>query len=379
LRAAGRPLVQCHHLHAGTPSGRSREREERMNRLQHACATAVLAALLAIPAAARADQVSDFYAGKEITILVGYGAGGGYDVNTRLFANHFGKHIPGHPAVVVQNMPGAGSMKAAINVYSVAPKDGTVLGVFASSTALEPLFGNKAATYDPRKYEWVGSLHRDIASCAIWKGAGQGIKTLPDLIKAKRTVTFGSTSPTAITAQHPLFLKHMFHANLKVVFGYKGTKDVSLAMMRGEVDGSCGMFESSVRSAYDQHIKAGEMKIVVQFGRDRKVPYFGDATQMYTMLQTDEQRKVSDLIFRQTELARPLAAPPGTPPARVAALRKAMLETFKDPAMVADAKRLKIDFDPVPGEETTQIFADFYKTPPALVEQGRKYTQPDPK
>ena len=346
----------------------------------HPCAAAALAALLAWPGgAACADQVADFYAGKEITILVGYGAGGGYDVTTRLFANHFGKHIPGHPTVVVQNMPGAGSMKAAINIYSVAPKDGTTLGVFASSTALEPLFGNKAATYDPRKYEWIGSLHRDIASCAIWKGAGQGIKTLPDLISAKKTVTFGSTSPTAITSQHPLFLKHMFNANLKVVYGYKGTKDVSLAMMRGEIDGSCGMFESSVRSAYEQHIKAGEMKIVVQFGRDRKVPYFGDATQMYAMLQTDEQKRVADLIFRQTELARPLAAPPGTPKERVAALRKAILDTIKDPAMVADAERLKIDYDPVPGEEAAAMFADFYKTPPALVEQGRKYTQPDPK
>jgi len=349
-----------------------------MNRPQRFCATVVIAMLLATAATARADSVSDFYAGKDLTILVGYGAGGGYDVTTRLFANHFGKHVPGKPTVIVQNMPGAGSMKAAINVYSVAPKDGTVLGVFASSTALEPLFGNKAATYDPRKYEWIGSLHRDIASCALWKGAGQAVKSLPDLINAKKTVTFGATSPTAITSQHPLFLKNMFKANIKVVYGYKGTKDVSLAMMRGEVDGSCGMFESSVRSAYDQHIKAGEMKIVVQFGRDRKVPYFTDATQMYTMLKTAEQKKVSDLIFQQTELARPLAAPPGTPKDRVAALRKAMLDTLKDPALIADAQRLKIDYDPVTGEETTEMFSEFYKTPPALVEQGRKYTQPDP-
>lgn len=351
-----------------------------MARAMRTHATGAVLSLIAagaVAGAARADSVSDFYSGKDVTILVGYGAGGGYDVTTRLFANHFGKHIPGKPNVIVQNMPGAGSMKAAINVYSVAPKDGSVLGVFASSTALEPLFGNKAATYDPRKYEWIGSLHRDIASCAIWKGAGQGIKSLPDLISAKKMVTFGSTSPTAITAQHPLFLKHMFNANLKVVFGYKGTKDVSLAMMRGEVDGSCGMFESSVRSAYDQHIKAGEFKIVVQFGRDRKVPYFTDATQMYTMLKTDDQKKVADVIFRQTELARPLAAPPGTPKDRVAALRKAMLETMKDPAMIADANKLKIEYDPVTGEETTQMFEEFYKTSPALVEQARKYTQPD--
>jgi tripartite-type tricarboxylate transporter receptor subunit TctC len=343
-------------------------------------ATGVLASSIVFAAVpARADAVADFYAGKELTILVGYGVGGGYDTTTRLFAQHLSKHIPGKPTIVVQNMPGAGSMKVAIHTYNVAPKDGSVLGVFASSTALEPLFGNKAATYDPRKYEWIGSLHRDIASCGVWKGAGQGIKSLPDLIDAKRTVTFGSTSPTAITGQHPQFLKNMFNANVRVVYGYKGTKDVSLAMMRGEVDGSCGMFESSVRSAFDQHIKAGELKIVVQFGRDRTVPYFTDATQMYKLLKTEEQKQVSDVIFRQTELARPLAAPPGTPKDRVAALRKAMLDTLNDPAMIADAKRLTIDYDPVTGEETTQMFSDFYKTAPELVAQARRYTEPEKK
>jgi tripartite-type tricarboxylate transporter receptor subunit TctC len=192
-------------------------------------------------------------------------------------------------------------------------------------------------------------------------------------------VTFGSTSPTAITSQHPLFLKNMLGANLRVIYGYKGTKDVSLAMMRGEVDGSCGMFESSVRSAYDQHVKAGEFKIVVQFGRDRTVAYFGDATQMYTLLKSDEQKQIADVIFRQTELARPLAAPPGTPQDRVAALRKAMLDTLKDPAMVADANRVSVDFDPVTGEETTQMFVEFYKTPPELVAKARSYTEPEKK
>jgi tripartite-type tricarboxylate transporter receptor subunit TctC len=350
-----------------------------MNRTTFLAATAAATLTAAAVPAARADAVADFYKGKDITINVGYGAGGGYDTTTRILARHFGKHVPGKPNIIVQNMPGAGSMIVANHTFNVAPKDGTVLGVFASSTALEPLFGNARAKYDPRNYEWIGSLHRDIASCAIWKGAGQDIKTLPDLLKAKKTVTFGSTSPTAITSQHPLFLKHMLNANLKVIYGYKGTKDVSLAMQRGEVDGSCGMFESSVRSAYHQHIEAGEFKIIVQFGRDRKVPYFGDATQMYTLLKTDDQKKVADVVFRQTELARPLAAPPGTPKDRVAALRKAMLDTLKDPELLADAKKLKIDFDPVPGEEAKEMFAEFYKTPPNLVKQAAEMTKPEKK
>lgn len=346
----------------------------------HRLATAALAALTGLSAgapAARADALAAFYSGKEITIQVGFGPGGGYDTTTRLFARHFGRHIPGNPSVIVQNMPGAGSMKLANALSAVAPKDGTTLGVFASSTALEPLFGNTAAAYDARRFEWIGSLHRDIASCGVWKGARQGIASLPDLIKARTTVTFGSTSPTAITSQHPLFLKHMLGANLKIIYGYKGSKDVSLAMLRGEVDGSCGMMEQSVRSAFETHIKAGEFKIITQFGRDRAVPYFGDATRVYTLLQSDEQRQVADVIFRQTELARPLAAPPGTPKARVEALRKAMLATLQDPAMAADAARMQIDFDGIPGHEVSAMFADFYNTPPALVARARQLTQPD--
>ena len=349
----------------------------RSARLLRTCALALLFAASAFHSSAKADAVADFYKDKTVTLQVGFGAGGGYDTTTRMFARHFGNHIPGKPSVVVQNLPGAGSMIVANAIFNSAPKDGTVLGVFASSTALEPLFGNKKALYDPRKYEWIGSLHRDIASCGVWKGARQGIRSLADLLKAKQTVVFGSTSPTAITSQHPLFLKNMLGANLKVVYGYKGTKDVSLAMQRQEVDGSCGMFESSVRSAYDAHVKAGEFKIFVQFGVDRPVPYFGDATRMYELLKTDEQRKIADLIFRQTELARPLAAPPGTPADRVAALRKAMLATLKDPAMLADAKKLLIDFDPVTGEETKQLFAGFYANPPELVDKARRYVQPE--
>ena len=351
-----------------------------MIRSTHVFAASAAAVLIGGAATgAHADSVADFYKGKDITINIGYGSGGGYDTTTRIFARHFGKHVPGNPNIIVQNMPGAGSMIAANHTFNIAPKDGSVLAVFASSTALEPLFGNARAKYDPRKFEWIGSLHRDIASCALWKGGGQGIKTLPDLLKATKTVTFGATSPTAITSQHPLFLKNMLKANVKVIYGYKGTKDVSLAMQRGEVDGSCGMFESSVRSAYDQHIKAGEFKIIVQFGRDRTVPYFGDATQMYTLLKTEDQKKVADVVFRQTELARPLAAPPGTPKERVAALRKAMLDTLKDPALTADAGKLKVEFDPVPGEETSAMFAEFYKTAPALVQQAAKMTQPEKK
>jgi tripartite-type tricarboxylate transporter receptor subunit TctC len=320
--------------------------------------------------AARADAVADFYRGKNLRILIGYGAGGGYDTTTRLFARHLSRHIPGNPTIVPQNMPGAGSRKVANYIFNAAPKDGTVLGVFASSPALEPLFGNKKAKYTTTGFEWIGSLHRDTASCAVWRGAGQGIRVLDDLVKAKKTVVFGSTSPAAITSQHPLVLKNYLGAPIKVIYGYKGTKGISLAMQRGEVNASCGMFESSVKGAFSSHVEAGNLKVIVQFGPDRAVPYFGDATRLYDRMKASGDREVLDIIFRQTQLARPLAAPPGTPKARVEALRKAMLATLTDPALIADAKRIRIEFSPVPGQEAASVFASYYKAPRSVIRKA---------
>jgi tripartite-type tricarboxylate transporter receptor subunit TctC len=334
------------------------------------------AALLAAPAA-QADAISDFYSGKQLKILIGYGAGGGYDTTTRLVARHLAKHIPGNPTIVPQNMPGAGSMKVANFLFNAAPKDGTTLGVFASSTALEPLFGNSKAKFDARKYEWIGSMHQDTASLAIWNGAGQGIETLDDMLKLQKDgklkqVLFGSTSPTAITSQHPLVLKNYFGLPIKVIYGYKGTKAVSLAMQNGEVHASGGMFESSVKGAFKSMVDSGKLKIMVQFGPDKGVPFFGKATRLYDRLKKPEDRQVMDVIFRQTQLARPLAAPPGTPKARVAALRKAFMATMSDPGLVADGKRIKVEFAPLSGDEAQALMEKFYATPPALVAEAKK-------
>lgn len=342
-------------------------------RLVSALCAATLIALA--PAVSQADDVADFYKGKQLTILVGYGAGGGYDTNTRLLAKHFAKHIPGNPTIVVQNMPGAGSMKVANYLFNAAPKDGTTLGVFAASTALEPLFGNDKAKYDPREFAWIGSMHQDTASLAIWEGAGQGIKTLDDMLELQKKgtlkeVLFGATSPAAITAQHPLVIKNYFDLPIKVIYGYKGTKDVSLAMERGEVHGSGGMFESSVKGAFASKIKSGDMAIFVQFGPDKAVPYFGDATRLYDRLKSPEDRQVMDVIFRQTQLARPLAAPPGTPKDRVDALRTAMLDTLKDPELIADADKIKVDFDPMSGQEAQALLDKFYDTPKPLLKKA---------
>ena len=261
------------------------------------------------PFSAQAAAVAEFYSGKQISIAVGFGAGGGYDTTTRIMARHLGKHVPGNPSIVVQNQPGGGSMKLANYMYNAAPKDGTFLGVISASISLEPLFGNKQAKFETLKFEWIGSLHRETLACGVWKGAGVGIKSLEDLIKSKKTVVFGATSAGSPTSQHVVFLKNMFGANVKVVTGYKGTKGVNLAMQRGEVDGTCGMFESAISGPYARDVNSGNLILFTKFGHEPR-PAFGNATMMYDRLKSDSDRKIADIVFRQAVLARPLAAPP---------------------------------------------------------------------
>ena len=312
---------------------------------------------------ARADNDDGFYGGRTITILVGAGPGGGYDLNTRIFARHFGKSIAGNPSIVVQNMPGASGLALANFIYNVAPKDGTSLGVFAASVALEPVFGNAAAKFDTRQFQWIGSLERDTPSCGIWNGAGQGLKSLADLVGAKQEVLFGSTSPSATTSQHALLLKNLLGAPVRVIYGYKGTNDVKLAMEKGELHATCGLLQSTVKSTFLHEYQSGVLDIVVQFGPERREPFFKEAVRVHEIANTDDDRQVLDIIFKQAQLARPMAAPPEAPPQRVSRLRSAMLATMKDPQLIADGAKIKVEYAPVSGEETAKIFASYYAIP----------------
>lgn len=333
-----------------------------------------LAGALALALPAAAEPVADFYKGKKLTIIVGYGAGGGYDTTARLLARHYGNSIPGNPAVVVQNMTGAGSLVAANYVYNTAPKDGSVIGVFSSTIALLPVYGDKKAKFETMKFSWIGSIHQDAMACAVWKGAGQGIRNLPDLIKAKQTVIFGSDGADAPLTRWPMFIKNMLGANLKVVPGYKGTRAINFAMKKGEVNASCGMFESSVRGSYEQDYKAGDLNIFVQAGTEN-VPYFGNATNIFSMMKSEDDRKIARLVWQPAELTRPVAGPPGLPKDRLAALRKGMLDAIASPAFSEDAKKFKIDFKPLSGEGIEKALKELSETPPALVKKALDVTR----
>ena len=319
---------------------------------------------------ASANPVSDFYSGKRVVIWVGYGPGGGYDTTTRLVAARLGAYIPGQPAVSVQNVPGAGSLLAANNLYNIAPKDGTVLGVFSSTVAMLPLYRDPKANFDTTKFNWIGNLHRDVQSCAVWKGAGQGIRTLPDLIAAKKTVIFGSDGADAPLTRWPLFMKNVLGANLRVVPGYKGTKEINFAMQSGEAHATCGMFETSVRGSYWGDLKSGDLNIIVHTSYGRNLELFGEATNLYSLLKSEEDIQMAKLVFGPAEITRPLAAPPGVPPERVAALRKALMEAMKDPALLADGAKIGLVFQPMSGDEVETELLELFKTPRAVVDKA---------
>lgn len=335
---------------------------------------AVLSGALALSSPVRADPVADFYKGKNLTIWVGYGTGGGYDTTARVLARHFGKHVPGNPNVVVQNVPGAGSLLAANNLYNIAPKDGSVLGIFSSTVALLPLYRDPKAKFETLKFGWIGNIHRDTLACGVWKGAGQNIRTLEDLVAAKQTVVFGSDGGDAPLTRWPLFMKNVLGANLKVVAGYKGTRQINLAMQSGEAGGSCGMFESTVRGSYLADYKAGNLVLFVQTGFNRNVEFFGSATNIYKLLKTEDDIQMAKLVFGVSELTRPFAAPPGLEPVKLAALRKAFAETMRDPALIEDSKKIGTEFAPMSSDEVVRELAELFKTPRRLVERATEVT-----
>ena len=319
---------------------------------------------------AQADAVADFYGGRSISLIIGYGPGGGYDTYSRVLARHLGNHIPGNPSIVPKNMPGAGAVVAANYIFNATPKDGTNLGVFASSAALDPLFaGAKSkAKFKPEQFTWIGNMNKETFTCGVWKHSG--IKSFEDLIEGK-TVTFGSTGPAAITSQHPRVFNALAGTHIKIIYGYKGTKEVNLAMRRGEVGGSCGLSESTIRSRWYKDVEKGDLKIIVQLGAE-KDPYFREAAHIFDYAKDENARKAMKAIFGRDVLGRPLAASPGIPADRAKALRQAFVDTMKDPAFLADAKKAKLKIDWHSGAEVDQLIAGFLATPPESIALARK-------
>jgi tripartite-type tricarboxylate transporter receptor subunit TctC len=335
-----------------------------MNKLCLLAGAAVALGATCTPAAA--DPVAEFYQGRTVSILIGFPPGGGYDANGRTLARHIGRFIPGNPTVVASNMPGAGSMVAANHTFNRAPADGSVFAMFSSSAAMESIFGNKAARFDAPKFGWIGSMSQEAVYCGIWQtpGAPSSWKELME-----RETIFGGGAAAAITYQHPMVLKNVLGAMINIVSGYPGTRDIHLAMNRGEVSGSCGLFASSIMSQWRKEVESGQLKLVIQMGA-KKSDQFGDVPSVFDFAKTDEERQILEVHFRQLLLSRPLAAPPNIPPERLKALRSAFQATLKDPEFLADAKKTGLDIDPVTGEEIEAMLNRFASFPPHVLKKA---------
>jgi tripartite-type tricarboxylate transporter receptor subunit TctC len=329
---------------------------------------ALAALLAAAPGTAGAEAVADFYKGKTVSLIAGFPPGGGYDTYVRVLQRHYGRFIPGQPNVVASNMPGAGSLTAANNIYAKYAPDGLAIAMFASSAAMEPLIGNKAALFDPQKFSWVGSMSQDVAYCGVWRHPG-GATTFKEML-TKETI-IGGGAPAAITYQHPMVIKNVLKANLKVIPGYKGTRDINIAMQRGEVNGTCGMFASSVKAQFLKEVKDGRMNLFIQMGSKRS-DEFGKVPSVFDFAKTDEDRAILQFHFGQLLLGRPLAGPPGIPADRLAALRTALFATMKDPQFLAEAKKSGLDIDPVPPDQVLALLKQFAAFSPEILVKARE-------
>ncbi len=331
------------------------------------CALAVLLIASAPSGVARAKSAADFYKGKTVSLIAGFPPGGGYDTYVRVLARHYGRFLPGQPTVVASNMPGAGSLTAANNIYAKFAPDGLALAMFASSAAMEPLIGNKAALFDPIKFSWVGSMSQDVAYCGVWQHPG-GAKTFDEML-TKETI-IGGGAPAAITYQHPMVLKNVLKANFKVIQGYKGTRDINIAMQRGEVNGTCGMFGSSVKAQFAAEVQDGRMTLFIQMGSKRS-DEFGKIPSVFDYARTEEDRAILQFHFGQLLLGRPLAGPPGIPADRLKALRDALFATMKDPQFLAEATKAGLDIDPVSPEEVDKLLKQFASFSPAILAKAK--------
>ncbi len=314
------------------------------------------------------DAIESFYRGKTVTILVGSSAGGGYDLYGRLIARFLSPHIPGRPTIVVQNMPGAGSNVSAAYIYNAAAKDGTVIGAIFMGAVVDPLFGEKRQTHDTTKFNYIGNANIDAYLCLIRTDAK--MNSLADAFD--RELVLGASAEGASTRDFATLLKNLLGLKFKVVAGYPGTREINLAIEKGEVQAGCGQTWSSVAATYPAWFRDGLVKPFVQEANTG----YPDLDKMGVPLtkqfaRTDEQRSILELVYNQVAFSRPYVVAPGVPAERVAALRKAFMETMNDRDLIAEAKRINVDVFATSGEDLQKLIAKMYATPPEIVEKAK--------
>ena len=328
-------------------------------------ALATLCLVMSAASAARSQTVQDFYKGKQIRLISGHPVGGDYDIGARLLAKYLPKHIPGQPVVFVQNMPQAASIVAANFMHNLAPRDGTVIGSFSRNFASQALMGQANIEADPRRFIWLGAFSLPSRVCVNWHTAP--VKTPEDLFTHELIIAGGGAGSSLSII--PTVLNHVLGTKFKVIEGYKGINDAALAIERGEVQGVCmsyGQFNN-----YQHLIRDGKLRILFH-AEETPVPEIPNVPSIYDQAKTNEQRQLLRFVFSSVEFGRPYVFPPDVPNERVDALRKALTDVAKDPEMLAEAGKSKIDMTYHSPTHLERLVQSLYQTPPELIEVVKK-------
>jgi tripartite-type tricarboxylate transporter receptor subunit TctC len=324
-----------------------------------ACLALTIGAALGSQALA---QRAPSLAGKTLQMIIGVGPGGGYDAWARMVADHIGRHLPGDPTVVPQNMPGAGGFVAAAYLYNIAPKDGTTVGIVTSDAPLGPIFGEPGAQFDPQKMSWLGTPTTDTNICIANKSAK--VKTYQDLLHNQLIV--GDTGPGTDTQIYPKALNALLGTKFKLITGFPSSSDVFLAMERGEVEGICESLESVIQKR-PTWISSGQVNVLFQGGAEPdpgvKAPYVVD------LAKTAEQKEAVRFLYAPQGIGRPFVAPPDLPPATLKMLRDAFDATMKDPDFIAETKKEKVTLKPRDGVYLADLIKSIYATPKSVVDR----------
>ena len=313
-----------------------------------------------------AQTAPAFYAGKTVRLIVGYPPGSTFDTYSRALIRHIGRHTPGNPTWIVQNMPGAGSLTATNYMANIAPKDGTVLAMPNPVNLVEPLLNPPNARFDSRKFTWIGSMNSEISACAFWTDK---VKTHDDM--QKKQVTIGTTGSAAGSTLFAHVLVATMKYDFKLVAGYPGLNEVRLAALQGEVDGHCGLLVSSLKTDHWDEYKKGNIHVPLQMAL-KKHPEIVDVPNVFDMVKSPEDKQVLLLAFGPWNFGRPVMAPEGIPEDQAKILRKAFMDTVTDPVFLEETRKINLEIQPLGPEEISKLLSQLFETPPAIIERTRK-------
>lgn len=328
---------------------------------------AILAGLAALPASAQ--DLTSVYKGQQIKLIISSPPGGGYDAYARLIARHMGNHLPGNPSIIAQNMPGAGGVKAANFLYTVAPKDGLTIGTLQNTVPFEPLYENKQATFDTAKFNWLGSPSKEVALLAVWHTVP--VNSIEEALAKDHTFILGASGINSTPAFYGRVLQAVFGIKIKLIAGYPGQTDALLGTERGENEGYASAFWSSLKATKADWIRDKKIKFLVQMALEPH-PELKDVPFALAMIKNPDDRLLMELASAQLAIGRPMVAPPEVEPARVAALRKSLDDTYPDPKFLAECDKQRLECDsPMSGQQMQEILRRVFASPAPVVARLR--------